>query len=102
MPAIALINERGYRHFVVVTGIEGGRVLVADPAVGMRSEGIGAFERQWSGIFFLILDHVEEARAHFNAPHNWTVAPAAPLGLSRFMVDFSTLRQVGAGNPSIF
>ncbi|MGH7122512.1 MAG: C39 family peptidase [Acetobacteraceae bacterium] len=102
VPAIVLINERGYRHFVVVTGIEDGRILLADPAVGLRSDPIGAFERQWSGIFFLILDHVKEARVHFNAPRAWAVAPEAPFGLARFMVDFSTLRQISAGNPTIF
>lgn len=102
VPAIVLINERGYRHFVIVTGVENGRVLLADPAVGLRSERIGAFKKQWSGIFFLILNHVATARASFNAPHNWALAPEAPEGLARFMVDLSTLRHVGAGNPSIF
>ncbi|MGH7106649.1 MAG: C39 family peptidase [Acetobacteraceae bacterium] len=102
VPAIVLIDERGYRHFVIVTGVENGRVLLADPAQGLRTERIGRFEKQWSGIFFLILDHVAEARAHFNAPHDWALAPEAPLGLARFAVDLSTLRQVGAGNPSIF
>ncbi len=102
VPAIVLINERGYRHFVIVTGIEDGRILLADPAVGVRSDRRGVFEHQWSGIFFLILNHVKEARANFNEPHNWAVAPQAPLGLARFMVDFSTLRQISAGNPTIF
>jgi len=102
VPAIVLINERGYKHFVIITGAQDGMVLIADPAVGLRSERIGAFEHQWSGIFFLILTHVAEARANFNAPAQWRVAPGAPLGLARFMVDFSILRQVGAGNPSIF
>lgn len=102
VPAIVLINERGYRHFVVVTGVQNGRVLLADPAVGLRSQSVSTFERQWSGIFFLILNHVAEARAHFNASPQWAMAPEAPLGLARFAVDLSTLRQVGAGNPTIF
>ncbi|MGH7050574.1 MAG: C39 family peptidase, partial [Acetobacteraceae bacterium] len=102
VPAIVLIDERGYRHFVIVTGVVNGQVLLADPAQGLRTERIGRFEKQWSGIFFLILDHVAEARAHFNAPHDWALAPEAPIGLARFAVDLSTLRHVGAGNPSIF
>lgn len=102
VPAIALINEYGYRHFVVITGIEDGRVLIADPAVGMRSERTGVFEHQWSGIFFLILAHPAVARASFNRGRNWATSPEAPLSLSRFMVDFSTLRQIGAGNPTLF
>jgi predicted double-glycine peptidase len=105
VPAIVLINERGYHHFVVITGLEDGRVLIADPAVGMRSERTGVFENQWSGIFFLILNHATEARASFNQDRNWTLAPAAPIGpdsLTRFMIDLSTLRQTGAGNAAIF
>jgi uncharacterized protein len=105
VPAIVLINERGYHHFVVITGLEDGRVLLADPAVGIRSERTGVFENQWSGIFFLILNHAREARTSFNQDHNWTLAPPAPLGpssLTRFMIDLSTLRQTGAGNTNIF
>ncbi len=34
VPAIVLINERGYHHFVVVKGYKNGRVLVGDPARG--------------------------------------------------------------------
>ncbi len=105
VPAIVLINERGYHHFVVITGLEDGRVLIADPAVGIRSERLTAFEDQWSGIFFVILNHATEARTSFNQEKNWTLAPPAPIGptsLTRFMVDLSTLRQVGAGNPSLF
>ena len=102
LPAIVLINVAGYRHFVVVTGIRDGRVLLADPAVGIRSVSRAAFAQQWSGIFFLILDHVGQAQASFNQEHNWTNAPSAPLGLARFMVDLTTLRQTGAGNPTIF
>src|SRR5260370_11080400 len=55
LPAIVLINTRGYNHFVVLEGIHDGWVLLADPANGMRSEPVGAFEDQWTGVFFLIL-----------------------------------------------
>src|SRR3546814_4791885 len=34
VPAIVLINTGGYRHFVVIKGIEAERILVADPAFG--------------------------------------------------------------------
>ena len=36
VPAIVLINENGYQHFVVVKGLRGDRVLIADPASGTR------------------------------------------------------------------
>jgi uncharacterized protein len=105
VPAIVLINERGYHHFVVITGLEDGHVLIADPAVGMRTERVGVFEQEWSGIFFLILNHAREARASFNQEQNWSLAPQAPLGstsLTQFMLDLTQLRQIGAGNPNLF
>jgi predicted double-glycine peptidase len=37
LPAIVLLNDRGYRHFVVVKGLRRGRVLVGDPARGTRA-----------------------------------------------------------------
>ena len=36
IPAIALINYRGYRHFVVVKGVRRDSVLLGDPALGTR------------------------------------------------------------------
>ena len=32
VPAIVLINENGYHHFVVVKGVQADRVLIGDPA----------------------------------------------------------------------
>jgi uncharacterized protein len=66
---------------------------------------MGVFENQWSGIFFLILNHATEARVSFNQGRNWSLAPPAPIGpnsLTSFMLDLTQLRQVGAGNPNIF
>src|SRR5258708_561538 len=41
LPAIVLVNVRGYSHFVVLEGIQNGWGLLAHPANGMRSEPIG-------------------------------------------------------------
>ena len=37
LPAIVLMNEGSYHHFVVVKGLRDGRVLIGDPARGTRS-----------------------------------------------------------------
>lgn len=96
VPAIVLINERGYRHFVVVRGIQNGRVLIADPSVGMRSERVSDFQREWSEIFFVILKDVQVAKKSYNRPQDWKTAPPAPLWLAKYAVDFATLEaQVG-------
>ena len=36
IPAITLINTKGYMHFVVVKGISDTEILVGDPALGVR------------------------------------------------------------------
>ena len=45
VPAIALINNNGYLHFVVVKGVSEKTVLIGDPAVGMRVIERKAFEK---------------------------------------------------------
>jgi uncharacterized protein len=91
LPAIVLINVRGYSHFVVLEGIREGGVLLSDPANGMRSEPIGEFEEHWSGIFFLILTNAEHAQQSFNNREKWAAAPAPPWELTRYMIDLATL-----------
>ncbi|WBO59440.1 C39 family peptidase [Acidocella sp. MX-AZ03] len=95
IPAIVLINERGYKHFVVLRGIRNGQVMLADPAIGLRSVSVSSFRQQWSGIFFIILAHLELARAGFNDGQDWSGEPSAPLDLSHFIINLATLQQVG-------
>jgi uncharacterized protein len=102
LPAIVLLNVRGYRHFVVLEGIENGRVLLADPANGMRSEPIGVFESEWSGIFFLILSDVDRGQHSFNSGEKWADAPSPPWALTRYAVDLATLSQPGLLDLSRF
>lgn len=102
LPAIVLINERGYMHFVVVRGIQNGRVLIADPSVGMRSERVGDFEHEWSEVFFVITRDVAVAQKSYNRPQDWKSAPPAPLWLAKYAVDLATLQQQVGAIPSNF
>ncbi|OYV34685.1 MAG: peptidase C39 [Acidocella sp. 20-61-6] len=102
IPAIVLINEHGFKHFVVIRGIEDDRVLLADPALGLRSESLHVFQKQWSGIFFLIETNIQTAQANFNGVDDWSKSPGAPLDLSRFSVNLSTLQQVNVPVSSSF
>jgi hypothetical protein len=102
LPAIVLLNVRGYRHFVVLEGIAGRRVLLADPANGMRSEPIGVFEAEWSGIFFLITSDIAQGQKGFNSDQKWAAAPAPPWDLTRYTLDLATLSQPGLLNLSRF
>ena len=93
LPAIVLLNVRGYHHFVVLEGIHDGWVLLADPANGMRTEQVGVFEEEWSGVFFLILSDVDQAQKSFNSTQKWATAPRPPWDLTRYVIDLATLAQ---------
>ncbi|HUC10500.1 MAG TPA: C39 family peptidase [Stellaceae bacterium] len=102
LPAIVLLDVRGYHHFVVLEGVGNGRVLLADPANGMRSEPIGRFEAEWTGIFFLITSDIAQGQKSFNSDQKWAAAPGPPWGLTRYALDLATLAQPGLLNLSRF
>jgi len=78
VPAIALINENGYSHFVVIKGLREGKVLIGDPAQGTRVVSRSSFERYWTNNILLVAgSRVELAR--FNQDADWRVRPKAPL-----------------------
>lgn len=80
VPAIALVNDQGYRHFVVLKGLHGARVALGDPALGGRIVSRTQFEQMWvGGIFFAIRSHLDIAR--FNAPDDWGARLSAPVAL---------------------
>ena len=80
LPAIVLIDEGGYHHFVVIKGLRDGRVLVGDPARGTRSMPLSQFNALWKNHLVFVI-HNRRSLAVFNSPADWHVAPIAPLGL---------------------
>jgi len=54
VPVIALINVRGYNHFVVIKRVHEDRVLIADPAFGNTRPTLEAFSNQWDGIILAV------------------------------------------------
>jgi predicted double-glycine peptidase len=99
IPAIVLINDQGYNHFVVVKGLREGRVLLGDPAGGTRVVSRQAFESMWvNGILFVISSHKEAAV--FNRPSDWRVDVRAPLanGINRDGVAGLVMPKFGAGD----
>lgn len=99
VPAIALINDNGYHHFVVIKGLRGERVLIGDPANGTRAVARQAFEASWqSGLLFVIHNRMDIAR--FNLAADWRAAPQAPLsaGVSRDGLSGVTMPKHGPGD----
>lgn len=77
-PALALIRENGYNHFVVVKGMRDGRVLVGDPSLGTRILKRADFEALWlERILFVIRSH--QNIAQFNGPSDWVIRLRAPM-----------------------
>jgi predicted double-glycine peptidase len=80
VPAITLINTKGYSHFVVIKGMRGGDVLVGDPAMGLKAIPRAEFEPMWQGVVFVVHDDIDRGRETFNRPEEWAVRRKAPFG----------------------
>lgn len=93
VPAIALIRENGYAHFVVVKGVRDSRVLIGDPAGGTRVMPRADFEQQWINHVLLVINNRVDL-ARFNRDEDWRVRPSAHLddGLGKGTVDVLLLR----------
>jgi predicted double-glycine peptidase len=99
-PAIVLISESGYHHFVVVKGLRNDRVLIGDPATGTRPMPQQSFEKKWEDQVLFVI-HNKPGMGIFNSPDDWRVAPSAPLytGINRDGLYFVVIPKHG---PSDF
>jgi predicted double-glycine peptidase len=99
IPAIVLISENGYNHFVVIKGLRGGRILLGDPASGTRVMPRQRFDEVWKNkLLFVVHNRIEQAR--FNLAADWSAAPLAPLasGVGRDSLSNITLPKFGPGD----
>ena len=81
VPAIVLINLKGYKHFVVIKGITARDVLFGDPSRGIQRYKRGEFEQLLENdIIFVVRTQVDVAKASFNRGDEWGASPKAPLG----------------------
>ena len=78
VPAIVLINENGYQHFVVIKGLRDAEVLIGDPSMGSRIIQRTRFEQMWVNSIVLVITSVRDTKT-FNASADWR-AGKAPLG----------------------
>jgi predicted double-glycine peptidase len=80
-PTIALVRVGSYRHFVIVKGARAGKVLVGDPAVGLKLYAADDFRKIWDGIVFRIDDRASRG-ATYDRPEDWghfSMGPIDPL-----------------------
>ena len=99
LPAIVLVAEKGYHHFVVVKGLRDGRVLIGDPATGTRSMSRNAFESIWVNRLLFVI-HNQQQLAVFNDVRDWRSAPTAPLASATDRESFSStlIPKLGPGD----
>lgn len=99
VPAIVLLNDRGYRHFVVVKGLRGHRVLIGDPARGNRAMSRRRFDALWDNRVLFVI-HNRRERARFNQREDWATVPPAPLeaGIQRDSLRNATVLKRGHGD----
>lgn len=76
-PAIALVQVGQYRHFVVIKGIRGDRILVGDPNQGLKLYTFKEWGRIWKGVIFAI--HAEPGEAAFNRREEWASLTFGPI-----------------------
>ena len=77
IPAIALLQIHGYKHFVVVKGVSNRQVLLGDPSRGLIIESRERFVRQWQGdLFFMIHSgkNLQVAQSKFGTASEWAAA----------------------------
>lgn len=98
LPAIVLITDRGFNHFVVVKGAEDGRILIGDPSTGNRVVSMDRFQEIWRNkILFVIHSHKDQIA--FNTPEDWRGAPRAPVGTGMHQDQLSaSLPKFGPGD----
>ena len=98
LPAIVLVADKGYRHFVVIKGAADGRILVGDPSSGTRSMGRQAFESIWANKLLFVI-HGSPSSPQFNLATDWRAAPRAPLdtAIDRSSLGMVTMPKHGAG-----
>lgn len=97
VPAVTIINNNGYLHFVIIKGLNEQEVLVGDPAVGIKAIPRDEFEQMWGNrILFLIHDKQDVAARHFQDQQEWALRVKAPLGSA---VDRASLGQFNMLQP---
>ena len=84
IPAIVLIDVRGYKHFVIVRKVFGDRVAIGDPALGNRTLSRSEFEQAWNGIAFIVMGEGYD-------PQNVLLAPPSPLSARQLLATSASL-----------
>lgn len=77
-PVIALIQVGAYRHFVIIKGVRGDRVLVGDPAQGLKLYTLAEFAKVWNGVV-LQVDARSGGKPAYDRKEEWAHVSSGPF-----------------------
>lgn len=101
VPAILVVKTGTYRHFVVLKGVKDGKVLIGDPALGLRRYTRDEFLEMWNGVVFAV-----NAKPGLDVAYNqqdewrpWAIAPLdealrADVSVSSFTRELPPIYQI--------
>ncbi|MGB5779977.1 MAG: C39 family peptidase [Allopontixanthobacter sediminis] len=78
LPSIALLDIKGYKHFVVIRKTWPDRIAIGDPALGNRTMSRPEFEKSWNNVAFVIAGEGYD-------PGNALINPPSPLSARRLL-----------------
>jgi uncharacterized protein len=90
-PAIVLLDLNGFKHFVVVKGVQGNTVLVGDPIRGLEKYEAKEFQKSWNGIALAIVNGATKERPSFNIVRDWAPWSTAPIDANAQIANISDL-----------
>jgi hypothetical protein len=76
---IALLDLNGYKHFVVIKGLRGDRVLTGDPTLGLTEYSAHDFAKHWNGIVLAVVENTDDHVPSYNLAGDWGPWSRAPL-----------------------
>ncbi|UVI39579.1 C39 family peptidase [Qipengyuania spongiae] len=78
-PLIALIDLHGYKHFVVIKGMRGDRVLTGDPTLGLTEYAADDFAKHWEGVALAVMRTPDRVLPTYNLSGDWGPWSRAPI-----------------------
>jgi uncharacterized protein len=103
IPAIVLINRKGYMHFVIVQGLTRDKVLIGDPALGRKVVNRKEFESMWeSKILFVVDDEIKQARPTFNTAYAWNTKATRGFAMPLPNTNLATMSLFTSYSPNTF
>lgn len=97
VPAITLVNNRGYNHFVVIKGLANNEVFIADPAFGNRSRSLESFAAEWNNVILVFVNDTASGDSTFS----FKPTPEAPAQQVFTILD-RAMRNITSREPGEF